>query len=333
MNLITIRDKLYKYEKFIVNNQYSNTSIMSTIEKIHNKYNHLSKTYKNNINKSIKNNIREYKISSSNIKKVIKRVFTGYEIAKIKYKENPRKFIAFILKEQEIKIYNEIANPAVENKIINRLQTYPLIIPQINNIVKMYKHFIMPITKEIQVQFLLNGIFDLSVGYLGPTGTYSHKIALKAFDNKKYVLLPYNTMDELMHDFQKKIIHYAVIPTYNSIIGELKYNFFARNFNEYKKLTCPIELCIASNYINGNKLYIHPYTYLECKNVISNRLKKGIRVIYTNSNVDSIKKYLSNQKNSFCITDIQEAVKHNLKLIVRLVIKNNITTFHIINHN
>ena len=59
----------------------------------------------------------------------------------------------------------------------------------------------------------------MDVGYLGPSGSFTHNAALKAFPEASLVSL--GTITEVIKSYEEGRVDYAVIPVENSIEGSV----------------------------------------------------------------------------------------------------------------
>ena len=57
------------------------------------------------------------------------------------------------------------------------------------------------------------------VGYLGPSGSFTHNAALKAFPEAELISL--GTITEVIKSYEEGRVDYAVIPVENSIEGSV----------------------------------------------------------------------------------------------------------------
>lgn len=94
-----------------------------------------------------------------------RRIHFGLFVAESKYRSNIAKFKELITNQDYDGIYREITNQAVEDKILERLEKKgeSYIYSSIKNkkitpqyLVKIYKEYIIPITKEVEVEYLMN---------------------------------------------------------------------------------------------------------------------------------------------------------------------------------
>lgn len=98
-----------------------------------------------------------------------RRIHFGLFVAESKYRNNIKKFKELIKNKDYDGIYKEITNQEVEDKILQRLEGKgeSYIYASIKNkkitpqyLVKIYKEFIIPITKEVEVEYLLHRLND-----------------------------------------------------------------------------------------------------------------------------------------------------------------------------
>lgn len=79
------------------------------------------------------------------------------------------------------------------------------------------------------------------VGYLGPSGSFTHNAALKAFLRQNW--FPLGTITEVIKSYEEGRVDYAVIPVKNSIEGSvhesLDYFFIRPIFVLWQRLFSP----------------------------------------------------------------------------------------------
>lgn len=102
-----------------------------------------------------------------------RRIHFGKFVAEAKYQSNPELYKALILNKDVDGIMENITNSAVEEKILERLTTKAQVygVDPTNTtggrritpeyLVKIYKEFVIPITKEVEVEYLLRRLEDI----------------------------------------------------------------------------------------------------------------------------------------------------------------------------
>ena len=75
----------------------------------------------------------------------------------------------------------------------------------------------MELSKNLQVDYLEKKTESIKIGYLYGRGTFSAEV----INSFRGIHIYYDTQDELKLALDNKEINYIIIPTYNSIIGEI----------------------------------------------------------------------------------------------------------------
>lgn len=59
----------------------------------------------------------------------------------------------------------------------------------------------------------------MTVGYLGPSGSFTHNVAVKAFPEANR--MPFANITEVIKSYEEGFVDYAIIPVENSIEGSV----------------------------------------------------------------------------------------------------------------
>ena len=100
------------------------------------------------------------------------------------------------------------------------------------------------------------------VGYLGPSGSFTHNAALKAFPEAELVSL--GTITEVIKSYEEGRVDYAVIPVENSIEGSvhesLDYLFHQADIRAVAEIVQPIkqQLMATKHMRRLKKIFSHP---------------------------------------------------------------------------
>lgn len=233
-----------------------------------------------------------------------------------------------------------ITNQQVEDKLLERIfvkaSTYGQDIdgsgskisnfkvkPQV--IVDLYKNYLIPITKDIEVDYLLQRLnSSLDVAYLGPIGTFTHEAASKYFSNYKEVaFIPCESIPKVIESVLSNKVIYGVIPYSNSFAGlvpatnELMYQTSAHIIGE---ITRPISLCLASksklNFSEIKKIYSHPVALAQSKNWINENIGGDVSIIPTSSTAEGAKLVSElNEDNCAALASLQAIEMYGLNVI------------------
>jgi chorismate mutase len=228
------------------------------------------------------------------------RLSLSESIAHIKFRNNP---FTYLNKSNDF--LKEITDRDVEKTIITNYKD-PIYLK------------IMELSKNIQVKYLEKYTSQVKIGYLYGRGTFSHE----AVQNFRGIHISYSSLDNLKKAHFLKEVDFILVPSYNSIIGEI----FNMSTEKLGSIDHTIELNLYGNR-NTNKaefLFIEPHIEKECSNYIKNL--KFNKVIYTKSSVDGLNEIIS--YNNSCLTI--SSAKNECNLVYTLdknIVKHNITTF------
>jgi 3-deoxy-7-phosphoheptulonate synthase len=210
-------------------------------------------------------------------------------------------------------------------KLVTKRDVEKEIVKQFQN---LYYLKIMEISKNIQVRYLEKYLKDIKIGYLFGRGTFSHEVIT---NNLRGQHIKYENINELKNAIENKMIDFMIIPTYNSIIGEI-YDLES-NWKSYGSFDHKIELCLYSNKNindrNGDILYLEPHVYKESEKYINKYLKDVPIKIVKNSVEGCIKCIKDDEKVSLTISSLN----HDSIFLYKLddkIIDHNITTFTLI---
>jgi len=210
-------------------------------------------------------------------------------------------------------------------KLVTKRDVEKEIVKQFQN---LYYLKIMEISKNIQVRYLEKYLKDIKIGYLFGRGTFSHEVIT---NNLRGQHIKYENINELKNAIENKMIDFMIIPTYNSIIGEI-YDLES-NWKSCGSFDHKIELCLYSNKNindrNGDILYLEPHVYKESEKYINKYLKDVPIKIVKNSVEGCIKCIKDDEKISLTISSLN----HDSIFLYKLddkIIDHNITTFTLI---
>jgi len=191
---------------------------------------------------------------------------------------------------------------------------------------------IMEVSKNIQVRYLEKFIADIKIGYLFGKGTFSHEVIT---ENLRGQHIAYKNYDQLKSGLESKEIDYMIVPTYNSIIGEI---IELENYWQVQgSIDHKVELCLYGNVkdIKGKKidiLYLEPHIEKECENYIKKKLKDITMIETVKNSVEGCLKCISNKDKD--IVSLTISSKNNnsnfLHLIDDKIVEHNITTFSLV---
>ena len=181
---------------------------------------------------------------------------------------------------------------------------------------------IMEFSKTIQVKYLEKYINDIKIGYLFGKGTFSNEVITANF---RGIHKSYPTLEALANACESKMVDFILIPTYNSLIGEI---FQMEHYWHVQgTVDHTIELYLYANKEVDKKtadiLYLEPHIQKECKDYIKKYIDPKTQIIITKSSVEG------------CI----QCIKDNETISMTIASKYNMSNFlytldtNIVNHN
>ncbi|KAJ2342050.1 prephenate dehydratase, partial [Coemansia sp. RSA 2618] len=107
---------------------------------------------------------------------------------------------------------------------------------------------------------------EVSVGYLGPPGTFSHQAAMKRFgDSLAYV--PYEKIEDVICAAAKEEVTYGLVPIENSTFGTVVQTLDAFVRNPTVKIRAEVYLPVTQSLLSRyqlpaiRKVYSHPQAF------------------------------------------------------------------------
>lgn len=185
---------------------------------------------------------------------------------------------------------------------------------------------IMDISKHIQVTYLEKYIRDIRVGYLFGRGTFSNEVITA---NIHGIHKSYSTFEALLHACETKEVDYIIIPTYNSLIGEI---FHMESYWQNQgTIDHVIELCLYSNQQadkkTADRLYLEPHIEKECEQYIQQHISPKTTIIRASSSVEGCIQCI---KDADCISMTIASKQNNSNFLYVLdtnIVNHNVTTF------
>lgn len=183
------------------------------------------------------------------------RVHYGKQVAEAKFQAHRELYSTLILQGDTVGLMNLLTDEAVEKQVLERVRlkasTYGQGVAYMKaassssssssppgsassttappssdgklidaeRIVEIYRDFVIPLTKDVEVQYLLQRLGGVPVCYLGPSATFTHQATLKAFSGRSVELLPQGSVHEVISSVQTCKAVYGVIPYMNSGTG------------------------------------------------------------------------------------------------------------------
>ncbi|RLN90070.1 hypothetical protein BBJ28_00018380 [Nothophytophthora sp. Chile5] len=171
-----------------------------------------------------------------------KRIHFGKFIAEAKFQAETERYTQLILANDAAGIMDALTNLAVEQKVLDRVKlkasTYGQdpnapaaaspdkewkVNPQL--ISDLYRDFVMPLTKEVQVAYLLQRVSHPSISVAGVEGSFCWLAAQAHFGGEmlqKDQFLQAESVSKVFHDVNANRTAFGVVPIEDSRLGMLK---------------------------------------------------------------------------------------------------------------
>ena len=176
---------------------------------------------------------------------------------------------------------------------------------------------IMELSKNLQVDFLEKYISQIKIGYLFGRGSFSHE----AIQNFRGTHIFYDYVGELQMNLDNGCVDYMLVPTYNSIIGDIN----LVSGSKKGSIEHRIELNLYSNVKSDfDTLYIEPHIQKEAAKYIHTLKYKRIEVV--KSTVEGCRKLLQGYSHDITIASAKNE-SNFLYTLDRNIVEHNITTF------
>ena len=180
---------------------------------------------------------------------------------------------------------------------------------------------------------------QLSIGYLGPEGTFSHLATKKLFDKYDATLIAEKTLYDIFQAVASHKLDAGVVPAENSTEGTVRETLdYLMQFNLHVNgsIDLPIHHCLMANEKNLSAVktvIAHPQTLAQCREwLITNMQHAKLETAPSNmAGVARIKK----EKGIAIIGPEQAANMYHLSIIAKDIQdnQNNMTRFYIISRN
>lgn len=170
-----------------------------------------------------------------------KRIHFGKFIAEAKFQAETERYTALILANDADGIMKALTNLAVEQNVLERVKLKASTYGQDPNapycatdkemkvnpelISALYRDFVMPLTKEVQVQYLLQRVAHPSIAVAGAKGSFCWLAAHAHFGGetlKESQMLPVDSISKVFDDVSANRTAYGVVPIEDSRLGMIK---------------------------------------------------------------------------------------------------------------
>lgn len=237
-------------------------------------------------------------------------------------------------KQNGLKVYDAAREREVIAKNLLRLKDKALA-PYVENIYNS----IMGESKKKQSDLSKK---ELSIGFQGVKGSFSHEACLKytsANNDIKYTTESFNTFDNLCNALLNGDIDRAVIPFENSSTGPVvdvydllsKYNFYIVG-EVYVKVNHNLMVKEGTDIANVCDVYSHPQAFMQCKEFLNQHNYKQIPHFNTAMSAEFVSKSL--RDDIAAIASETAAKLYSLKIVEHDINynANNVTKFIILSN-
>ncbi|EHJ53253.1 prephenate dehydratase [Streptococcus macacae] len=176
----------------------------------------------------------------------------------------------------------------------------------------------------------------MKVAYLGPSGSFTHNAALKAFPQAD--LLSFENITEVIKSYEDEIVDFAIVPIENSIEGSVHetsdYLFHQAEVGAVAEIIQPIkqQLMAASSTKKIDTIFSHPQAIAQGKKYIKENYPEA-KIEITASTAYAARLVAENPKENFAaIAPHAAANEYGLAIIARDIqeIEENFTRFWIL---
>ncbi len=179
---------------------------------------------------------------------------------------------------------------------------------------------------------------QISVGFLGPEGTFSHIATMRHFGHS-INLIPKKDIPEVFIGVEKGVFDFGVVPAENSMEGIVNATLDMFRHTDVK-INAEILLKVVHNLISltGRRedirmIYSHPQPAAQCRAYLNTHFP-DIELVETQSSAVAAEKAASNRESA-AIASEYAAKQYDLEIIDKHIedSANNITKFFVIGHH
>ena len=176
------------------------------------------------------------------------------------------------------------------------------------------------------------------VAYLGPSGSFTHNVALESFPNEDLVSLP--TISEVIKAYEEGQVDLAIVPIENSIEGPVHetsdYLFHSTNITAVAEIIQPIkqQLMATAKDKKIEKIFSHPQAIAQGKKYVTENYPNVI-IEATPSTAYAAPLVAAHPNDNFAaIAPHAAADEYGLEIVAQDIheIEDNYTRFWVIGH-
>ena len=164
----------------------------------------------------------------------------------------------------------------------------------------------------------------ISIGYLGPSGTYSSQAADlvgKYFYDQNFILAGMSTISDVLWEIQKGSIDLGVVPVENSIEGTINVTMDVLthevDLQIIAEVVLDIDHCLLSkesDLSNITKILSHNHALAQCRKTLK-KMFPDAELVSTASSIEAVKSTLKDEKGLAALASRKAAVEYNLPII------------------
>ena len=190
---------------------------------------------------------------------------------------------------------------------------------------------IMDLSKNIQVKYLETYTKSVRIGYLFGEGTFSHEAITENF---RGVHVPFASYEELVKGIRSELVDFILVPTYNSIIGEIFEP--APPARKLGSIDHKIELnlyCTEQELGRYPVFFLEPHIRKEAHEYLSILFMNKVvpvKIVTVKSSIEGCKSILDKEQYPDCFKATIASAKNECNLYYTLdrdIVKHNVTTF------
>ena len=176
----------------------------------------------------------------------------------------------------------------------------------------------------------------MKVGYLGPSGSFTHNVAVKAFPETNR--MPFTNITEVIKSYEEGLVDYAIVPVENSIEGSvhetLDYLFHYAEIEAIAEMIQPIkqQLLATAPTKKIEKIFSHPQAIAQGKKYIKAHYPDA-KIEITASTAYAARFIAEHPEENFAaIAPVAAAKEYDLNIIAKDIqeIDENYTRFWIL---
>jgi prephenate dehydratase/chorismate mutase len=235
---------------------------------------------------------------------ISKRVHYGKFVVESKFQQQTEKYTQLIKDKDSDGLMMLLTDDVVEEKLLQRVRlkasTYGQdpaqqgvraykIDPEVP--VKIYKDFLIPLTKEVELEYILRRLDGFTIAYYGSIGSLSHVAAKEHFSEESTSFAPYPTIQQVFSAVLSAKADYGVVPIRNSISGIFKETYEVLYTTDAKivgEFPLKIRFQLVSSCSDISKIrtvYSHPDAIAQCQNSLL-KYCPGVKTIPVSSTSD-----------------------------------------------